>query len=131
MYVDKEQYQDLPTWSATLKGNIITNSNHSLHGDITISILGGKWKFKILNHLIDGPKRFNELQRHLEDISPRTISAQLKNLERFQIIKRKEFYQVPPKVEYSLSELGKTLIPAIAVLIEWGRKYSERVNKTL
>ena len=114
-----------------MRVNKTAYNNHSLHGDITISIIGGKWKFKILNHLIDGPKRFNELQRHLEDISPRTLSTQLKNLERYQIIERKEFYQVPPKVVYSLSKLGKTLIPAIAMLTEWGRKYSERVNKTL
>ena len=101
----------------------------NMHGDITISIIGGKWKFKILNHLIDGPKRFNELQRQLEDISPRTLSTQLKNLEEFKIIDREEFYQVPPKVVYSLSKLGKTLIPTIDVLTEWGKKYLESVNK--
>ena len=114
-----------------MRPNKTTNSNDAKHGDITISIIGGKWKFKILNHLIDGPKRFNELQRHLEDISPRTLSTQLKNLERYKIIVRKEYYQVPPKVEYSMSKIGMTLIPALDVLVEWGRKYSESVNKKL
>lgn len=109
--------------------NKTANTNH--HGDIAISIIGGKWKFKILTHLIDGPKRFNELQRHLEDISPRTLSTQLKNLENYKIIVRKEFYQVPPKVEYSMSKIGKSLIPALYVLTEWGKNYSESVNKTL
>ena len=106
-----------------------TKNNSSLHGNITISIVGGKWKFKILSHLVNGPKRFNELQHHLENISPRTLSAQLKKLKYYKIIERKEFYQVPPKVEYSLSKLGKTLIPVMNVLSEWGKKYSDSVKK--
>ncbi|MGI9534259.1 MAG: winged helix-turn-helix transcriptional regulator [Thermodesulfobacteriota bacterium] len=108
--------------------NKTTNNYH--HGDIAISIIGGKWKFKILTLLIGGPKRFNELQRLLEDISPRTLFTQLKSLESYQIIVRKEFYQVPPKVEYSISKIGESLIPALDVLTQWGKKYSESVNRT-
>ena len=102
-----------------------------MHGEITLSIIGGKWKFKILNLLADGPKRFNEIQKLLQNISPKTLATQLKSLENYQIINRKEFYQVPPKVVYSMSNIGKTLIPTLNVLSEWGKRYSASVNKTL
>lgn len=107
------------------------NKPHRLSGDITISIIGGKWKFKILNNLIGGPKRFNELLRELEYISPRTLSTQLRYLVNHKIIVRKEFHQVPPKVEYSLSNIGKSLIPAMDMLSEWGKNYSANVNKSV
>ena len=106
-----------------------TNKTNVLSGDITISIIGGKWKFKILTHLIDGPMRFNELQRELQYISPRTLSTQLRFLVKNKIILRKEFHQVPPKVEYSLSKIGRSLIPAMDILSEWGENYSANLNK--
>ena len=114
-----------------IKNLIKNSSDHSLHGEITLRIISGKWKFRILNLLIDGPKRFNEMQKLLKNISPRTLTNQLKKLECYKIIERVEYYQIPPKVEYSLSNKGKTLIPTLGVLTEWGMKYRVNVIKEL
>lgn len=99
--------------------------------EVTLSVICGKWKFRILYRLIDGPKRFNNLQKSLNGISPRTLTNQLKDLERYQIIVRKVYPKKPPKVEYSLSEIGKTLIPTLEVLSAWGKKYCGGIEKNL
>ena len=99
--------------------------------EVTLSVICGKWKFRILYRLIEGPQRFNNLQRSLNGISPRTLTNQLKDLERHQIIVRKVYPQKPPKVEYSLSEIGKTLIPTLEMLSAWGKKYCGGIEKIL
>ena len=99
--------------------------------EVTLSIICGKWKFRILYRLLDGPKRFNNLQRSLNGISPRTLTNQLQDLERYQIIDRKVYPKKPPKVEYSLSNTGKTLIPILELLSDWGKKYCGKIEKNL
>lgn len=87
----------------------------------TIRILEGKWKLAILCHLFtcEGTMRFSELQKQIEGINQKMLIQQLKDLEKDGIVHRELFPQVPPRVEYSLTELGKQLKPALAALIEW------------
>ena len=105
------------------KSNELCSMSLSFPEEITLSVICGKWKFRILYRLADGPKRFNELQRMLTNIAPRTLTNQLRELEDYGIIKRKEFPQIPPKVEYSLTKTGETLLPTLDMLSKWGSKY--------
>ncbi|WP_127527935.1 winged helix-turn-helix transcriptional regulator [Paenibacillus alginolyticus] len=85
-----------------------------------IHVLGGKWKPMILWHLIQSNKRFNDLEKLIPDVSQKMLSQHLRDLEREGIIDRTVYPTVPPKVEYSLSEYGKTLIPVAEVMCAWG-----------
>ena len=87
-------------------------------------VLTGKWSMYILYLLTDGPLRFNELQRRMpEEMTHTTLSRQLKNLEEEGLIVRTEYQQIPPKVEYSLSEIGEKFRDVLSVLEEWGNEY--------
>ena len=88
---------------------------------LTMGVIGGKWKTVILYHLIDGSLRYNELRKEMPTVTERTLSLQLKTLEEDGIVKRKVYTSKPPlKVEYSLTEFGKTLIPLIKSIADWG-----------
>ncbi|WCN36852.1 winged helix-turn-helix transcriptional regulator [Aneurinibacillus uraniidurans] len=89
----------------------------------TMNIIGGKWTFIILRDLFYGPRRFGELQRSLKGISPRTLSMRLKELENEEIISRAIYSEIPPHVEYSLTEKGKTLRPIFDAMKEWGNEW--------
>lgn len=88
--------------------------------EATLEILGGKWKGVILYQLRDELKRFNQLHRLLPNITQRMLTRQLRELEHDGLVNRKVYAQVPPKVEYSLTDNGKSLIPIIMLLKEWG-----------
>lgn len=85
-----------------------------------MDIIGGKWKPSILFRLSTGTKRFGELQRLLNKITQRTLTQQLRDLERDGMISRQIFPEVPPRVEYSLTERGRSLEPVLALLFDWG-----------
>ena len=85
--------------------------------------LSGKWSLVIMHILSDGPVRFNELHRRLPDMTHATLSRQLKQLEENGLIIRREYSQIPPKVEYSLTERGKSLIPILDGMCEWGDQH--------
>ncbi len=88
---------------------------------LTMGIIGGKWKTVILFYLIEGPLRYNELRRKLIGVTERTLSIQLKKLEEDGVIRRKVYGDKPPiKVEYSMTEFGRTLIPLLYAIAEWG-----------
>ncbi len=88
---------------------------------LTMGIIGGKWKTVILFHLIERTLRYNELRKEMPTVTERTLSLQLKTLEEDGIIKRKVYTSKPPlKVEYSLTDFGKTLIPLIQSIAAWG-----------
>ncbi|MED0673700.1 helix-turn-helix domain-containing protein [Aneurinibacillus aneurinilyticus] len=89
----------------------------------TMSVIGGKWTFMILRDLFSGPKRFGELQRSLNGISPRTLSMRLKELENEGIILRVIYSEIPPHVEYSLTEKGQTLRPIFEAMKDWGNAW--------
>lgn len=89
----------------------------------TLSVIGGKWKMLIIYLLAENQTvRFNDLKRRTGAITYKTLSAQLKELEADGMVNRKEYPQVPPKVEYSLTEKAKTLLPVLEQLCEWGVK---------
>ena len=96
-----------------------------LNCPITIAqkVLSGKYSLLIIFHLKDGPIRFNELLRKFDGLTHSSLTKQLRQLEHFQLIHREIYNQVPPKVEYSLTDLGKKLYPTIGELTEWGSKY--------
>lgn len=89
----------------------------------TLSLINGKYKMTILYTLMEfGVVRFNELKRYISSITYKTLSLALKELERDGLIHREEYPQIPPKVEYSLTERGASLIPILDSLCEWGDK---------
>ena len=94
----------------------------------TLDIIGGRWKVLILRELLLGVRRFNELHRSLHGITQKMLTQQLRELEEDGIIHREVYLQVPPKVEYSLTELGKTLQPILNAMHEWGLQYLEARN---
>jgi DNA-binding HxlR family transcriptional regulator len=88
--------------------------------EATISLIDGKWKCVILFHLLGGTIRFNEIRRRVPDVTQRMLTNQLRELEADGLIVRKVYPQVPPKVEYSLSPLGRSLEPVLVALRIWG-----------
>lgn len=88
---------------------------------LTMDLVGGKWKAVILYHLMDQPKRYNELRKEMPAITEMTLSLQLKQLEKDGLIRRKVYGKKPPvKVVYSLTGLGTTLIPLLEAITQWG-----------
>jgi DNA-binding HxlR family transcriptional regulator len=88
--------------------------------EATMDIMGGKWKAVILFRLGEGTKRFSEIQRLLTKVTQRTLTNQLRQLEADGLINRKVYPVVPPKVEYSLTPLGQSLLPMLAQMYDWG-----------
>ena len=86
--------------------------------------IGGKWKGVALFHLLEGPKRYNELKRHVGTVTQRMLTKQLRELESDGLVVRTVFPVVPPHVEYSLSETGRTLEPILLALRDWGESYA-------
>ncbi len=93
--------------------------------ETTLAIIGGRWKVLILQELFSGVKRFGELHRALAGITQKMLTQQLRELERDGIINRMVYAQVPPKVEYSLTEFGMTLRPILETMHEWGVRFEE------
>lgn len=88
----------------------------------TLSLIGGKWKMLILYIIADKQTiRYNELQRQIGKITYKTLSLQLKELQEDGLVRRKEYPQIPPKVEYSLSEKGKSLLTVLDAMCYWGQ----------
>jgi len=97
--------------------------------DVTMRFIGGKWKAVVIWYLRNGKKRFGELKSHIPDITDKMLSLQLKALEQDGIVSRKVYAEVPPKVEYALTEEGATLIPIVESIAKWGRTKAEREGK--
>src|SRR5580704_17603337 len=97
--------------------------------EATLAVIGGRWKVLILQQLFDGVKRFNELHRALSGITHKTLTQQLREMEADRIISRKVYPQIPPKVEYSLAPLGKTLRPVLNSMHLWAERHGAEVNR--
>ncbi len=91
--------------------------------EITLSLLGNKWKVLILKELLDEMKRFGKLSRAISGISQKMLTQQLRQMEKDGIIKRKVYAEVPPRVEYSLTDIGKSLKPVLNAMHKWGSRY--------
>jgi DNA-binding HxlR family transcriptional regulator len=103
---------------------MITHDASSCTLDETLNVIVGKWKLTILFHLFQGTQRFSELQRAIPDITKKMLTSQLRELEEHDIIQRVVYPVVPPKVEYSITEYGKTLGPILTLINEWGSKHA-------
>ncbi len=89
----------------------------------TVQLIGNKWKLLIIRNLLDRPWRFNELQRNLDGISQKVLTDSLRSMEADGIITRTVYPEVPPRVEYALSELGESLKPILDAMKVWGANY--------
>lgn len=90
--------------------------------------VGGKWRFWIMYHLLTGPKRFGEVQRLIPQASRQMLTIQLRELEQIGILHRQVYVQLPPKVEYSLTEIGWSLEPILCQMNDWGKWYSDQIG---
>ncbi len=93
--------------------------------DVTMNFIGGKWKTVVLWYLRNKTYRFGELKKQIPDITEKMLSIQLKSLETDGLVKREVFAEVPLRVEYSLTKFGKTLIPVLESIAQWGRSVGE------
>ena len=92
------------------------------------SLISGKWAVLILLYLEDGPIRFNELLRRMPKMTHATLSVQLKSLEEYGLVRRVQYEAIPPKVEYSLTDIGKKFHPVVAAMEAWGNEYIAQMN---
>lgn len=102
------------------------NFRYGCSVEATLDVIGGRWKGVILFHLLGGTKRFNELQRLVQGCTQRMLTLQLRELEQDGVVQRMVYAQVPPKVEYSLTEFGQSLEPILLLMREWGDQYIQR-----
>jgi DNA-binding HxlR family transcriptional regulator len=102
------------------------NKHYQCPVEATLDVIGGKWKPIILWQLKAEKLRFSGLQQNMKGISPKMLTKQLRELEEAGLILREVYPEVPPRVEYSLTEFGKTVLPVLDALCEWGSKYLER-----
>lgn len=97
--------------------------------EVALDVISGKWKGVILFHLLKGTRRFNELRRLLPDVTQRMLTLQLRELEEDGVVQRKIFQEIPPHVEYSLTEFGRTLEPVLLLMRDWGDLYTAKLTE--
>jgi DNA-binding HxlR family transcriptional regulator len=105
------------------------NREYTCSFEIAIDLIGGKWKPIIIWHLgTKGTRRFSELKRLLPQITQKMLTQQLRELENDSLVERKVYPQVPPKVEYSLTDLGESLMPILRMMCDWGENYYKKID---
>lgn len=97
--------------------------------ETTLTLIGDKWKVLILRDLMDGSKRFGELKRSVGNVSQKVLTAQLRAMEESGLLTRTVYPEVPPRVEYTLTELGYSLRPILDVMWDWGTAYKEKQSE--
>ena len=95
----------------------------------TVSLIGSKWKLLIMRNLLARPWRFNELQKSIDGISQKALTEALRSMEADGIVSRTVYPEVPPRVEYALTELGESMRPIIKSMESWGKAYKEQVQE--
>ncbi len=103
------------------------NRRYGCAVEATLDVIGGRWKGVILFHLLAGTKRFNELHRLVEGCTQRMLTLQLRELEQDGVVQRTVYAEVPPKVEYSLTEFGRSLEPILLLMRTWGEQYTQQL----
>lgn len=99
--------------------------------EVTVSIVGGSWKLTIIQKLLAGTRRFGELRREVGDVTDRVLTRQLRDLESDDLVHREVFAEVPPRVEYSLTDRGRTLQPLVEMMDQWGRQWTAEHTREL
>ncbi|MFC4767590.1 winged helix-turn-helix transcriptional regulator [Effusibacillus consociatus] len=121
--------------SDTLRKEIqekIRNGDFNCEKELTLSMISGKWKVVILWNLgAKGPHRFSELQRLFPKITRKMLTNQLRELMEDGIVHREVYPEVPPRVEYSMTELGMTLLPIVEAMYEWGKKRMAEIKESM
>lgn len=97
--------------------------------ETTLMIIGDKWKVLILRDLMNGTKRFGELKKSIGSVSQKVLTAQLRDMEEKALLIRKVYAEVPPRVEYTLTETGYSLKPVLDAMQNWGKEYQEKMEK--
>ncbi len=95
--------------------------------EMTVRLLGDKWKVLIIQNLLDGTKRFGELKKSLGDITQKVLTSNLRMLEEKGLLVRQVYAQIPPRVEYTLTAVGYSLKPVIESMLEWGAEYRQNM----
>ena len=98
--------------------------------ETTAQLIGSKWRLLIMRDLLDGTKRFGELKRSLGSISQKVLTSNLREMEERGLVERRVYPEVPPRVEYSLTEAGASLRPVIDAMRTWGVDYQQRAAQT-
>ncbi|WP_458125875.1 winged helix-turn-helix transcriptional regulator [Paenibacillus sp. Z3-2] len=112
----------------TEHGETSTPKKYKVGVEAALEVMGGKWKPLIIYHLMTGRKRTSELRRLIPDITQKMLTTQLRGLEKDEIVQRKVYSEVPPKVEYELTDYGWGLKPALDHLCYWGEEHLEKVH---
>lgn len=105
------------------------DTKHNCPVETTLDLIGGKYKALILWHLSQGVLRYSQLQSRLAGITPKMLTQQLRELEAKELVRREVYPVVPPKVEYSLTELGRSLMPILVAMRDWGSDYLRMSSK--
>lgn len=105
------------------------NTEYHCSMELTLDLIGGKWKSLILWHLAENTLRFSELRKALPQVTQKMLTQQLRELEDCGLVKRFVYTQVPPKVEYSLTDAGRSLLPILSSLCQWGVDYVNRTEE--
>lgn len=95
--------------------------------EMTMDVIAGRWKVMIIHQLIDGKKRFNQLQRELRSVTHRTLIKQLREMEEDGLVIRKDYKEIPLRVDYALSSLGQSLKPVLYAMHDWGEQHAVKV----
>ena len=98
--------------------------------EMTLQLIGDKWKVLIIRDLLTGTKRFSELMRSVTGITQKVLTSNLRSMEADGLVNRKVYPQVPPKVEYSLTETGLSLKPILDSMVQWGIEYRDKMHRS-
>ena len=111
---------------------VITIQDHTYNCpvEVTLDIIGGRWKSVVLYHLLSRTQRFGELRKLLPGVTQRMLTLQLRELEKDGVIHREVYREIPPKVEYSLTEFGRSLEPILRAMLAWGERYHDHRART-
>ena len=111
-------------------GNISTAEKHpACPVETTLTLISDKWKVLILRDLLPGTKRFGELKKSIGHVSQKVLTAQLRQMEQSGLVNRKVYAEVPPKVEYSLTDVGYSLKPILDAMWTWGEEYQKKMEE--
>lgn len=111
-----------------LNTHIATQALPACHVETTLTMISDKWKVLILRDLMTGTKRFGELKKSIGSVSQKVLTAQLRQMEASGLVSRKVYAEVPPRVEYTLTDLGRSLQPILMAMYAWGEAYQEMME---